>query len=1060
MSGENWSPHGLSDGYTLMTLHELFETQVGRSADQVALVFGQQTLTYAELNRRANQLAHYLRGMGVGPEVLVAVCMERCLELVVALYGALKAGGAYVPIDPDYPQERVAFMLEDAGAPVLLTQSGLLGRLPGHNGRVVCLDADWERIAREDVANPATATVADNLAYVIYTSGSTGKPKGAMNTHRGICNRLLWMQDQYGLREADKVLQKTPFSFDVSVWEFFWPLLAGARLVVAEPGGHRDPAYLVKLIREQGITVLHFVPSMMRVFLEEPGVEGCESLRHVICSGEALPYDLQEEFFRLLPSQLHNLYGPTEAAVDVTHWTCRRGDERKVVPIGRPVANTQIYILDRHLKPVPMGVAGELHIGGVQVGRGYHRRSELTAEKFIPDPFSTDPKARLYKTGDLCRWLADGAVEYLGRMDFQVKIRGFRVELGEIESVLRSHPEVREAVVLARQDTPGDPRLVAYIVPRSEGPSDAPEAETFTEYVDEWKTIFDETYAQAAEAPDRNFNTIGWNSSYTGKPIPPEEMRVWVDTTVGRIHALHPHCVWEIGCGTGLLLHRLAPSCDHYFATAYSANVVRALQRQIAASEALASRVALRQSNADDFTGIAAESFDVVILNSVVQYFPNTKYLVRVLEGVVRAVKAGGAIFLGDIRSEPLLKAFHASVQLEQAPVWLPCGDLVPRIQRALPQEKELAISPGFFNALRKHLPAITQVEIQLKRGRHHNELSLFRYDVVLRVGATVKSTQNGARLDWQQRGFSVSDLHRYLEEERPAALTVTGVPNARLQRETKLLEILASGEYPATAGELREALRADSAVNAIEPEDLWTLGESLGYIVQVRWSESDALGSCDVAYLRRERDAEEGADSVFGFPGYLSHSKPWSTYANNPLQSILGDKLVPELRALAEKELPDYMVPSAFMLLDAIPLSPNGKVDRKALPSVADSEIDLGRAWTPPRNDAEQKIAAVWRESLGLSKVGRDSNFFDLGGHSLLVTRVARKLEKIFARKLPVTEIFRHPTVSSLAKYLTGLDHEVKLTRSQEQIQADKASVQRRLQRRRRIATRQEDVK
>jgi amino acid adenylation domain-containing protein len=442
-------------------LHGLFEAQVERTPDAVAVEFKGNQLSYRELNERANQLAHYLHGMGVGPDTLVGVCMERSLEMVVALYGVLKAGGAYVPIDPDYPPERVAFMLEDAGAPVLLTQRGLVGRLPSQSGRVVCLDTDWEQIAREDVANPAKVTGLDNLAYMIYTSGSTGRPKGAMNTHRGICNRLLWMQDQYGLTEADKVLQKTPFSFDVSVWEFFWPLLVGARLVVAEPGGHRDAAYLVKLIGEEGITVLHFVPSMLRVFLEEPGVEKCESLQQVMCSGEALPYDLQEQFFKLLPAQLHNLYGPTEAAVDVTHWTCRRGDERKVVPIGRPVANTQIYILDRHLQPVPIGVAGELHIGGVQVGRGYHKRSELTAEKFIPDPISGEAGAQLYKTGDLCRWLADGAVEYLGRMDFQVKIRGFRVELGEIEEALRQHVGVRDAVVVREE---GEKRLVAYVV--------------------------------------------------------------------------------------------------------------------------------------------------------------------------------------------------------------------------------------------------------------------------------------------------------------------------------------------------------------------------------------------------------------------------------------------------------------------------------------------------------------------------------------------------------------------------------------------------------------------
>jgi amino acid adenylation domain-containing protein len=445
-------------------LHELFETQAKKIPEAVAVEFEGSQLCYRELNERANQLAHYLRGMGVGPDTLVGVAMERSLEMVIALYGVLKAGGAYVPIDPEYPQERVAFMLQDANVAVLLTQARLAGLLPSHKGRVVCVDGEWEQIARQDATNPGWEMEPSHLAYMIYTSGSTGRPKGAMNTHRGICNRLLWMQDQYGLTEADKVLQKTPFSFDVSVWEFFWPLLVGARLVVAEPGGHRDPAYLVKLIKEQGITVLHFVPSMLRAFLEEPGVERCQSLRHVICSGEALPYELQERFFELLAAQLHNLYGPTEAAVDVTHWTCRCHDERKIVPIGRPVANTQVYMLDRYLQPVPMGVPGELHLGGVQVGRGYHKRPELTAEKFIPDPFSGDPQARLYKTGDLCRWLPDGVIEYLGRMDFQVKIRGFRIELGEVEDTLRQHPAVHEAVVMAREDTPGDKRLVAYVV--------------------------------------------------------------------------------------------------------------------------------------------------------------------------------------------------------------------------------------------------------------------------------------------------------------------------------------------------------------------------------------------------------------------------------------------------------------------------------------------------------------------------------------------------------------------------------------------------------------------
>jgi amino acid adenylation domain-containing protein/FkbH-like protein len=449
-------------------LHHLFEAQVKRTPNAVAVVFEDQQITYRELNHRANQLARYLKSLGVKTESFVAICMERSLEMVVAIYGTMKAGAAYVPIDPTYPQDRLEFMLQDANAPVLLTQEKLRAKLPAHQARVVCLDSEWPVISRESTTTPKSDVTAKNLAYMIYTSGSTGKPKGAMNMHRGICNRLLWMQDAYQLKSDDRVMQKTPFSFDVSVWEFFWPLLTGARLIVARPEGHRDSAYLAGLINAQQITTLHFVPSMLQVFLRQPGVEDCRSLRRVICSGEALPYELQQTFFKRLPFvELHNLYGPTEAAVDVTFWQCRPDSKLQIVPIGRPIANIQMYILDPQLQPVPIGEPGELHIGGVGLARGYHNRPDLTAERFIRNPFGTDRRARLYKTGDLARYLPDGNIEYLGRLDHQVKIRGFRIELGEIEALLAQHPGVRETVVIAREDAPGDKRLVAYLVPKN-----------------------------------------------------------------------------------------------------------------------------------------------------------------------------------------------------------------------------------------------------------------------------------------------------------------------------------------------------------------------------------------------------------------------------------------------------------------------------------------------------------------------------------------------------------------------------------------------------------------
>ncbi|MBV9108923.1 MAG: amino acid adenylation domain-containing protein, partial [Gemmatimonadetes bacterium] len=449
-------------------IHEIIARQAAATPNAVAVVFEDERVTYAELDARANRLANHLRALGVGPEVRVGVCAERSVELVVALLGTLKAGGGYVPLDPGYPRDRLAYMLEDSRIAVLLTQARLAERIPPHGARTVRLDADWPRIARESDAAPEPGVGLDHLAYVIYTSGSTGQPKGAENAHRGIRNRLLWMQEAFGLDGTDAVLQKTPFSFDVSVWELFWPLMTGARLVVAKPEGHREPAYLARLIGRQGVTTAHFVPSMLQAFLEEPDLSACAPLRRVVCSGEALPAELAARFFTRVDAGLHNLYGPTEAAVDVTWWACARGDDRRFVPIGRPIANTRIHLLDARLEPVPAGVAGELYIAGVQVGRGYLERRGLTAERFVPDPFSATPGARMYRTGDRARWLADGSVDYLGRADHQVKIRGFRIELGEIEAALRQVAGVTDCAVVVREHATGDRRLVAYVAGEAE----------------------------------------------------------------------------------------------------------------------------------------------------------------------------------------------------------------------------------------------------------------------------------------------------------------------------------------------------------------------------------------------------------------------------------------------------------------------------------------------------------------------------------------------------------------------------------------------------------------
>ena len=456
------------------TLVELIAEQTTRTPSAIAVEDDRRALSFAELDGAATALAQRLRGLGVGPNTLVGISAERSVELVVGLVGVLKAGGAYVPLDPDYPSDRLSFMLADAGVPVLLAQGSLVAGLAPRGTTVLSLDD--VATGSPDASLPALPMPSpDDAAYMIYTSGSTGRPKGALNAHRGIVNRLRWMQREYDLGPGDVVLQKTPFSFDVSVWEFFWPLLTGAKLVMARPGGQRDTAYLVEVMTSRGVTVCHFVPSMLRAFLADARSAGCTTLRDVMASGEALPPDVVAEFNRRLPrARLHNLYGPTECAVDVTYWACPQSAEPlPVVPIGRPVSNTQMYVLDGRGEPTPIGVPGELYIAGVQVGLGYHNRPELTAERFVPDPFSGAPNARMYRTGDKARWRPDGTLEYLGRLDFQVKIRGFRIELGEIEATLAKHPRVREAVVVARDEAAGERRLVAYLVAATDGATPA-----------------------------------------------------------------------------------------------------------------------------------------------------------------------------------------------------------------------------------------------------------------------------------------------------------------------------------------------------------------------------------------------------------------------------------------------------------------------------------------------------------------------------------------------------------------------------------------------------------
>jgi amino acid adenylation domain-containing protein len=996
-------------------VHELFEQQAASAPEALAIVSDEGELSYGELNRRANQLAHYLLKLGVKEETRVAVLMERSVEMVVAALAVMKAGAVYVPLDGSYPRERLGFMLEDSDALVLLTEQPFMSALPQHDRRVVCLDTEQDEIALEPQENPASAVEASNLAYVIYTSGSTGRPKGVGIEHRSLTNLVNWHRATYNVTNESRAVLLSAPAFDASVWEM-WPYLsAGASLYVPSDEVRESPLLLLQWLAEKAITIC-FMPTPLAEIILEETLPANLALKTLLTGADKLHLWPRKG----LPFRLANNYGPTENTVVTTFTFIESEDKRDALPpIGNAIANVQAYVLDKNLRPVPVGVAGELYVGGANLARGYLNQPGLTAEKFIPNPFSTDAGARLYRTGDLVRYLHDGQLEFLGREDEQVKVRGYRIELGEIEAVLGQHQLVREAVVVARTDAMGLGQLAAYIVPKiGVHLSVEQTTELQSQQVSQWELLYDDTYRQSNGDADPSFNIIGWNSSYTNSPLPAEEMREWRNQTVERILALKPQRALEIGCGTGLLLSQVATHCETYYATDFSQSSLDYVQNHLTVMGSPLAHVRLLKRRADEFAGLETERFDLVILNSVVQYFPSLDYLLRVLEGALHVLKPTGCIFLGDLRNFKLLEAFHASVQLYQSPASLDTEALRERIRKGAALEDELLIDPALFGALKNRFPQLACASVHLKRSKDANELTRFRYDAMLRLDASPASVERPV-LDWQERALNLDSLKQILSEEKPESLEIRRVPNARVMADVKAVELLGSHEAPQSAGELRQALTA-AELSGVDPERVWNLSDSLPYAVNIRWSNSDE--SCfDVVLRRTATNAPDFSASTFADLPEAAHSNmPLSAYANNPLHGMLSRKLVPQVRSFVQERLPDYMMPATFMVLDELPVTAHGKLNRRALPVPDHNGTGLRVNYVAPRNANEETLAAIWTEVLGVDRVGVTDDFFELGGHSLLATRIVSRIRSAFQVELPLRSLFETPTIANLAEVIT----------------------------------------
>lgn len=1364
-------------------IHELIEKQVERTPQATAVVYRALTLSFAELNSRANQLAFRLRSLGVGPGHFVGILLKRSIDLPVAILAVLKAGAAYVPMDPSYPRQRLEWMLEDTQASVMLTQRDQMGIVSAGHAQVLCLGEDETLAAcRDEIQFPASGVSPSDLAYVIFTSGSSGRPKGVMVEHRNVTSYFRAMDRHLGTEVPGAWLAVTSICFDISVQELLWTLARGYKVVIqdetersstvkAPPRRHahrpmdvslfyfaadggassqnryrlllegsryadrngfaavwtperhfhafgglypnpsttsaaiaaitsrvqiragsvvlplhnpirvaeewsvidnlsqgrvglsfatgwhandfalmpnnykerkditlrgietirrlwrgeavpvisgtgeeiqvrvfpppvqnappmwltsagnvetfrlagqmglnvltnllgqkseelaekitayrqawrqhghagdghvslmlhtfvgpnleevrrkvRDPfleylktstdliqktrwefpafattqnrrlqpledsqpteeemraimdhaferyfqssglfgtpemclemvdrlkgigvneiaclidfgvdvesvlegLHYLNEVRQQSnsvddegeysipaqlnrhrITHLQCTPSLASMIAAEgESLEAIRPLRKLLVGGEALPPSLALQLTSSLDGELINVYGPTEATIWSTAALIDRSDS--TVSIGRPLANTRVYVLDGHQRPVPIGVPGELFIGGQGVARGYLNSLDLTQARFISDPFVTEPGSRLYRTGDLVRYREDGNLEFLGRLDQQVKIRGYRIELGEIETVLASHPAVRECVVVARERASGDKTLIAYVTANS--------ASTLNgDGVGSWHDLWDATYAslqaEAHRPTDAALNTTGWLSSYTGKPIPEAEMREWVQVTVDRILARKPRNVLEIGCGTGMLLFRIAPHCARYHGVDFSARAIRYVEAEV--QRRGLGNVTLAHGAANEITGLEPNSFDLVVINSVIQYFPGIDYLTDVLRRVASLVREGGAIFVGDVRSLPLNEAFHCSVALEQASDDVAVSEVRQRVRQRLERDSELVMDPAFFRAASQMAPTITGVSIQLKGGRCLNELTRFRYDVWLEIG----SSCGAAIVDGQEAGASITlpEIRERLQAGSPV-VAYRGIRNPRVVQAVETAKLLASDSCPETAHAIRRHLESNSKAG-VDPAALYAL--DIPYEIELTWS-NQALDCYDAVFRHRTKREAITADTRERADNSPIASKALASFANRPNVMPAATSLALELKDVAKARLPEYMIPATIVLLDSLPRTPNGKIDRKALPEPGLELQRKSTAFVAPETDLEKDISQVWQDLLQLERVGAHDNFFDLGANSLLVVQANSRLRTVLRRELSIVELFQYPTVNALAAHLS----------------------------------------
>ncbi len=969
---------------------QLLAAAVAAHPDGPAIIDGARQVSYRELDEWSTRLARTLIDAGVGPERSVGVAIERSAELVVAWWAVAKAGGVYAPVDLNHPVERVAQVLNLAAAERVLTcgSDDMAGAGMRPVLRIDALDLSGRSASVITDADRLAPLTANDAAYLIFTSGSTGVPKGVVVSHEGVLGWTAALPESCRLDENKRVLMVATPTFDASVCEMLLAAGSGAALVVAPPGVFAGEP-LTALLQSQHVNTAFLTPTVLSS-LDPARLPGFDKL---MIGGEAFPAELVAAW---APGRrVFNVYGPTETTIWVTISAPLSAEGP--VCIGSPIRGVCTLVLDPRLNPTPVGVVGELYVSGPALAHGYIRRVDLTAERFVANPFG-DPGTRMYRTGDLVRWIADGTFDFVGRADSQIKLRGQRIEVGEIENTLLACPHVTRAAVRVHDSATGS-HLVAYVTLDQNTTADHD-----VENVDEWQHLYDDLYGEDLGSRF-GMDFRGWNSSFTGDPIPVDEMIEWRAATVNRINGLRPRRALEIGAGSGLLLSQIAPHCDQYVATDFSPVAIEKLGRSLEQLQCeWRDRVELLTQPAHVSEALPPGHFDTIILNSVIQYFPNVGYLTKVIDNAMDLLAPGGALFIGDVRNHTLQGAFQTAVALARTNS-TDTAEIRQRVQRAVLGEPELLLAPEFFTTWASDHASVAGLDIEVKRGIADNELSRYRYDVmVYKSPSPVRSLAVAPSWAWAECA-GLDGLHTRLISQRPGIVRITGIPRAGVITDVGIEAALAAG-LPVTDALVQ--VTATAIPDVTVPEELHRLGDTAGYLVAITWGAQP--GTLDAVFITAtDPDGRHAALTDLYLPA--TGAQQPTSYANDPQTNTK----ISAVRQRLSAWLPDYMVPAHVVVLEAFPLTSSGKIDRKALPA----PVFAASQFRAPQTEAEKIVAGVFAEVLGVDRVGLDDDFFALGGDSLTATRVSARLQLALGREVPVRYLFDASTVWDLAEYL-----------------------------------------